>query len=327
MLLGAAPSVSSHICAASLALIAACTPVATPPLDTRGVPEPAQTAARPSIGLVAAPTNQPHTTASGLFAGITLTGDPALVAAALAQRWCERGGDSFRAPAQGPVADDEAYPPRLDSCADVKVKQHRRDEAEGLRATLFSLDASWEARELLLLQTAEHASLVELERRREDESGEAGTVWREHVDIELRDVTGTPRPEWIAKIRVWGGDSYEADHCHAHTYESRALVVCSENEAGFSCLREPYLSLHLSEPRPEAQREDHCGPAAEHEPPSTTGWAMTATVRREVVVFAIDTSVKLDGAEPGDADRTVRLGEVPLARLFTDAVLPVDVFE
>jgi hypothetical protein len=310
------------------ALIPACMPVKTEAPGAgrdNAAARPTVVEPRTSAGAPVEPIQEPPAAAMGLFAGVSLLGDPALVAAALAKRWCEHGDDSFRPPASGPVAPGDDYPARLGSCADVKITQHRRHESEGLTATLFSLSAVLENRELLLLQTAKNAALFELDRRREDESGEAGAVWREHLSIELRDVTGTATPEWIATTRERGGDSYEADHCYANTYEFRTLIVCSESEPGFRCFLAPYRKTYESAPRPEPGED--CGPAAKLEPPSTTGWALTVEVRRELAVFEVDGSVKLKGKGLEANNPFARTGEIPLASLFADAALPVGVLE
>jgi hypothetical protein len=228
------------------------------------------------------------------------------VFAEVRRRWCESGDEYFRPP--GP--EDEAWPPRLDSCADLRLTTHSQLDAGAMRAQLVTLSAPLQSRELLLLQSTEHAALLETYSLVEDTSGEAPTDYRSHESIELRDLTGTPVPEWTARVSVTAGDSYEADRCFANQQEERVLIVCSESASGFACGTLYYWNLQTSTRR---ENLDECGiPAAELPEEVVSGFARELELARDRIVL---TPAKLDIDEPEDPELA---GEVALAELLAE---------
>lgn len=232
---------------------------------------------------------------------------PSEVFEQVSRRWCESGSESFRPP--GPP--DEEWPPRLEGCADIEVEIHSQLDEKGLRAWFVTLSAPLESRELVLLQSADHALLLETYQAFEDTSGEAGTVLRKRESIELRDLTGTPTPEWIAKVGVHGGDSFEADRCYSNVEEHRSLIVCSEAAGGFACAELSYWEIHTRTPRPEDL--DECGiAAADLDEKSVSGFAQDVELARDRIVLKRG---KLRIDEPGEPSYE---GEVSLASLLAD---------
>lgn len=242
---------------------------------------------------------------------VDLARDPTEVGADLAAHWCELGGDAFRPPGQPSEPPDDDYPPRLASCNEVRFDQHARTERDGIRATHFTIDASsYEQHEFVLLQSAKHAALLELYHTTHDSSGEEGTVWRDHIGVELRDVTGSSAPEWIAKLGEHGGDSYEADRCYSNVDDSRELVLCSETATGFVCARDSYHATSTTAPRAKDQLDECDALAHELDPRRVAGYAMNVEVGRDRVLF---TPSKTKIHEPEDPPRT---GEVAIAVLL-----------
>ena len=264
------------------------------------------------------PDQESPVAATGLFSQIDLTRDAKLVAADLAAQWCEYGGMSFASPSS-----TKDYPPPLDSCAEIETQQLHRHERAGLTATLIDINAgSWESRDLLLLQTERVAALVELRHETADESGEAGTYTWEVVGVELRDVVGSPAPEWIAMVHEYEGDNFEADRCYANTHETRTLIVCSERDQGFACFTVPYFSRDRSTPRPKRELHDCDTPRRELQPEHRTGYHLNVDVRRDEV--ELDRREDRSFHESADPPHE---GIVPLKTLFEGEPIPVGVFE
>ncbi len=307
-----------HACLAALALAVACNKT-EPPTEPEPVVEVAPVV-EPRVP-IEPPIEPEPSVEPTLFAGIDLTRDPTRVGEDLAKHWCERGGEAFRPPAKPGEAADEDYPFRLANCGEVTVKRQHHHQDSGLTATLFTLDAVYESRELVLLQTETHAALVELDHDLDDTSGMAGTVWRELLSVELRDLTGSSTPEWIAEVRESGGDNYEADRCYATEADARDLIVCSETTEGFACFDTVYHSTRESEPRPASELGECDMARKDLEPRSMSGYAMTVALRRDTVVFSRS---KTKIHEPGDPPY---VGEVAMPTLFAEAELAVGVFE
>jgi hypothetical protein len=298
-------------------------PAPTPDADAEAErANPAQpvegsTAAEPSEPVAEPPAEPPPS-----FAGIDLTRAPELVGADLAAHWCERGGASFRPPAKSDAEKDDEYPWRLEDCAEIEVELREAKQAEGVRATILSIDAGGlELRELLLLQTKDHSAWVSLRHVLHDESGEGGTHVTTYADVELRDVTGTPTPEWIGAIQSQGGDSFEADRCYSHDDDTRDLIICSERTEGFACASVRVRALSVIAPRSKDMLDDCDTPGSELDPAQTEGYALEATLRRDELVLTPSKQKIHEPSEPPYA------GKVPLATLFDEDPLAVGVFE
>lgn len=243
-----------------------------------------------------------------LVRDLDLHAEPSSITATLAQRWCELGDEHFRPP--GPP--DEEFPPRLEGCTSIAVEVHDQREREGVRATLFTLDAPLESREFVLLQAAEHAGLLALHHQLDDTTGEGSELRRSHHEFELRDLTGSPVPEWIVQIHSSGGDSYEADRCYAHDEDVRELFVCSEAATGFVCGSLLIRQTLTLTPRPEDL--DECGvPAKELDKRSVEGFAQEFELGRDKLVLR---TAKAKIHEPEDP--SLAAGEHPLAVLFEE---------
>jgi hypothetical protein len=245
-------------------------------------------------------------------AGEFVAADPQRVAAELAQQWCRRGGEAFRPPAGAGQATDDDYPPRLSACTDVAVRERRRDGAGDLSATSFVLEAGGETRELLLLQTRKGAAVFELDHQLPDTSGDGATWYWEYLDVELRDVTGTSTPEWIARIGVTGGDSYEADRCFATADDQRRLVLCGETATGIACFDAPYHATTQLQPR---ENLSECELPRDELQTTTSGYETTVEIRRDAIVFTPTP------AQPDEPTPPPHVAEVPIATLFETASL------
>ena len=269
------------------------------------------------------PTPEPEPEPQALFAAVDLSQAPEVVAAALAEDWCRHGGESFRPPPAPGAAPDDDYPPQVECCEDFEIEIRDRQQAGGLNATLFNIDAAYyEARDLLLLQTESDAALVQLHHEVEDESGE-GAVWRQRfADIELRDVTGTSTPEWIATSSYTGGDNFEADRCYRTNDDALYLIVCSAGEQGFACFETRVRSMQVVEPRSKDQLYDCTDNPGDLDPRSVSGYDQRFELRRDTLVLRRNKNTKVD--EPDEPPHT---GSVPLTSLFEDEALAVGVFE
>lgn len=237
------------------------------------------------------------------------------VFAEVGRRWCESGGENFRPPG----TPDEEFPPRLESCDVVEITLHSRLEAEGLHVEFVTIDFPMESRELLLLQSATHAALLETDHEVGDTSGEAGTYYRTRESIELRDLTGTPLPEWTVRLAVSGGDSYEADRCYATDEERRSILVCSELASGFACGELEYWNTHTLTRRDNL---DECSiPRKELEQKLVTGFARELEIARDRIVLT-PAKLKIDEPEDTDLDEEPEephlVGEVSLAELLAE---------
>jgi hypothetical protein len=239
--------------------------------------------------------------------------DPQRLAAELAQQWCRRGGEAFRPPARAGQSADDDYPPRLSSCTDIVARERRRDGAGDLMATAFVLDAAGETRELLLLQTKKGAAVFELDHQLPDTSGDGATWHWEYLEVEVRDVTGTSTPEWIARIGVTGGDSYEADRCIATEDDQRSLVLCSETATGIACFDASYHATKQLQPREDLTECDV--PRAELQA-TTSGYETTVEIRRDTIVFTPTP------AQPDEPTPPPYAAEVPIQTLFQTAGVP-----
>lgn len=292
---------SSILSCVSLVLSLACTERAAKPSE----PKPSEPApGEPAPGEPQPSEPQPDAKPSD---AIDLFAASSEVLEQVRNHWCASGGETFRPPG----SPDEEWPPRLAACTDIDIKVHSQLERDGLRAELVTLSASFDSRELLLLQSAEHAALLELYQDVEDTSGEGGTYLRKRERIELRDLTGTPTPEWIAEFTVSGGDSFEADRCFANHEDHRSLIVCSESASGLACSELEYWATRTSTPRPEDL--DECGtPVKELGPATISGFAQKLELARDRIVLA---PAKLAIDEPEEPPYA---GEVSLATFLAE---------
>lgn len=253
-----------------------------------------------------------------MFAGIELRDDAAEFGRSLADDWCRHGGERFHP--VGAAAEEGDFPVPLSSCADIGVRVARDDRLQGLRATVFELDApGLESREVLLLRGPSGHALVSLHHGLEDQSGEAGSYLRELTGVELRDLEGGATPEWTARVHEYHRGGFESDRCYEDATTEETLLVCAERGASFRCASFVVARVHESSPRPPQDLYECETPRRELVPAHTSGFRAQITLERGRVVIHRGSEEDIDVREDLDFE-----GELAFEALFTDGGLAVD---
>lgn len=235
-----------------------------------------------------------------------LGASPADAARALADRWCEHGGEQFAPPGSDP----DGYPYPLPSCDQITTRVEHRRRVDQTDAALLSIDADGhERRELLYYRGAHGPRVFALHHELEDESGEGGSRTRTVAGVDLRDVMGDGAPEWLGTFTTVAGDSFEADRCFSHTTTQTELVICEDRPDGLRCLAVTTVLLARTEPRAAEELYD-CDALPKTAAAHLTGYRTVGKVEHGAVVFSRSRGPTVDEPEPAPVEGRIALDDL-----------------